>query len=81
MVYRDFILPELCKPCLLLYTFQFAKLIVPYPEYIQKGNIFHHLKSFLYTFIYDLLSFKERASAEDQSYELHRGSAVRCAYP
>ena len=30
MVCRDFILPEFCKPCLLLYTFQFAKLIVPY---------------------------------------------------
>ena len=30
MVCRDFILPEGCKPCLLLSTFQFAKLIVPY---------------------------------------------------
>ena len=30
MVCRDFILPEICKPCLLLSTFQFAKLIVPY---------------------------------------------------
>ena len=31
MVCCDFILPECCKPCLLLYTFQFAKIIVPYP--------------------------------------------------
>src|SRR5699024_1482476 len=30
MVCRDFILPEGCKPCLFLTTFQFAKLIVPY---------------------------------------------------
>ena len=30
MVCRDFILPEICKPCLLLSTFQFAKLILPY---------------------------------------------------
>ena len=30
MVCRDFILPECCKPCLLLYTFQFAKIIIPY---------------------------------------------------
>lgn len=30
MVCRDFILPEFCKPCLLLSSFQFAKLIVPY---------------------------------------------------
>ena len=32
MVCRDFILPEICKPCLLLSTFQFMKLIIPYPE-------------------------------------------------
>ena len=31
MVCRDFILPEGCKPCLLLFAFQFAKIIVPYP--------------------------------------------------
>ena len=31
MVCRDFILPEDCKLCLFLFTFQFAKLIVPYP--------------------------------------------------
>ena len=30
MVCRNFILPEICKPCLFLSTFQFAKLIVPY---------------------------------------------------
>ena len=30
MVCRDFILPEICKPCLFLSVFQFAKLIVPY---------------------------------------------------
>lgn len=30
MVCRDFILPEGCKPCLLLSSFQFAKIIVPY---------------------------------------------------
>ena len=30
MVCRNFILPEFCKPCLLLSSFQFAKLIVPY---------------------------------------------------
>ena len=32
MVCRNFILPEFCKPCLLLSSFQFAKLIVPYQE-------------------------------------------------
>ena len=32
MVCRDFILPEFCKPCLFLYLFQFAQLIVPYPK-------------------------------------------------
>ena len=26
----NFILPEICKPCLLLFGFQFAQLIVPY---------------------------------------------------
>ena len=31
MVCRDFILPEFCKPCLFLSSFQFAKIIVPYP--------------------------------------------------
>ena len=31
MVCRDFILPELCKPCLFLSFFQFAQFIVPYP--------------------------------------------------
>ena len=30
MVCRNFILPEFCKPCLFLSSFQFAKLIVPY---------------------------------------------------
>ena len=30
MVCRDFILPETCKPCLVLSFFQFAKIIVPY---------------------------------------------------
>ena len=32
MVCRNFILPEFCKPCLFLSSFQFAKLIVPYPS-------------------------------------------------
>lgn len=31
MVYRNFILPEFCKPCLFLSYFQFAQLIVLYP--------------------------------------------------
>ena len=31
MVCGNFILPEFCKPCLFLYLFQFAQLIVPYP--------------------------------------------------
>ena len=30
MVCRDFILSEICKPCLFLSSFQFAKLILPY---------------------------------------------------
>ena len=30
MVCRNFILPEICKPCLFLSTFQFAKFILPY---------------------------------------------------
>ena len=30
MVCRDLILPEFCKPCLFLFSFQFAKLILPY---------------------------------------------------
>ena len=29
-LYRNFILPEICKPCLFLSLFQFAKLILPY---------------------------------------------------
>ena len=29
-MYRNFILPEICKPCLFLSFFQFAKLILPY---------------------------------------------------
>ena len=37
MVCRDFILPEFCKPCLFLSTFQFAKLIVPY----QKKKLYY----------------------------------------
>ena len=28
---RNFILPEICKPCLFLSIFQFAQLILPYP--------------------------------------------------
>ena len=35
MVCRNFILPETCKPCLFLSTFQFAKLILPYHSKIQ----------------------------------------------
>ena len=36
MVCRDFILPEFCKPCLFLSSFQFAKIIIPYrPEIID----------------------------------------------
>ena len=31
MVCGNFILPEFCKPCLFLYLFQFAQLILPYP--------------------------------------------------
>ena len=34
MVCRNFILPEICKPCLFLFTFQFAKLILPYPPVV-----------------------------------------------
>ena len=30
MVCRDFILPEFCKPCLFLFSIQFAQLIVLY---------------------------------------------------
>jgi len=36
MVCRDFILPEFCKPCLFLSSFQFAKIIVPYPAAEKK---------------------------------------------
>ena len=35
MVCPDFILPEICKPCLFLCLFQFAQLIVPYPAELQ----------------------------------------------
>ena len=38
MVCRDFILPEFCKPCLLLSTFQFAKLIGPDDKVPQNSN-------------------------------------------
>ncbi len=56
MVCRDFILPELCKPCLFLSSFQFAKIIVPYqsihPGYSAValgsaylwGSFFNHLE-------------------------------------
>ena len=30
MLYRNFILPEFCKPCLFLSSIQFAQFIVPY---------------------------------------------------
>ena len=39
MVCRDFILPEFCKPCLFLSTFQFAKLILPYRIRRYRGGI------------------------------------------
>ena len=38
MVCGNFILPELCKPCLFLCRFQFAQLIVPYPRYSKSGG-------------------------------------------
>ena len=38
MVCRDFILPEICKPCLFLSSFQFAKLILPYPNKIRTNK-------------------------------------------
>ena len=38
MVCRDFILPEDCKLCLFLFTFQFAKLIVPYRGTMRNGS-------------------------------------------
>ena len=37
MVCRNFILPEFCKPCLFLYSIQFAQLIVPYPKKLEDG--------------------------------------------
>ena len=40
MVCRDFILPEGCKPCLLLSSFQFAKLILPYLYELQECQDF-----------------------------------------
>ena len=42
MVCRDFILSEICKPCLFLSSFQFAKLILPYP---MAENFFSILKT------------------------------------
>ena len=39
MVCRNFILPEICKPCLFLSTFQFAKFILPYPA-LRKSKSF-----------------------------------------
>ena len=36
MVCRDFILPEICKPCLFLSSIQFAQLIVPYLERLNR---------------------------------------------
>ena len=35
----DFILPEFCKPCLFLASFQFAKIIVPYRKFPDKQDI------------------------------------------
>ena len=32
MVCRDFILSEICKPCLSLPFFEFAQFILPYPH-------------------------------------------------
>ena len=40
MVCRDFILPEGCKPCLLLFAFQFAKIIVPYPARLGLSPVY-----------------------------------------
>ena len=42
MVCRDFILSEICKLCLFLSSFQFAKLILPYP---MAENFFSILKT------------------------------------
>ena len=33
MLYRNFILPEFCKPCLFLSSIQFAQFIVPYQPF------------------------------------------------
>ena len=45
MVCRDFILPEICKPCLFFSSFQFAKLIVPHPlKYTITDKIRFNLK-------------------------------------
>ena len=45
MVCRDFILPEGCKPCLFLTTFQFAKLIVPYHVWVEYSATFRQFLS------------------------------------
>ena len=47
MVCRDFILPECCKPCPFLSSFQFAKIIVPYLKNRSKlciacSDVEHH---------------------------------------
>ena len=51
IVCRDFILPEICKPCLFLSFFQFAQFIVPY---LHSGFI---CKFLLLDFLQFCLSF------------------------
>ena len=55
MVCRDFILPEDCKLCLFLFTFQFAKLIVPY-HFFSLWNT-HSAVPFQFTFCQKVFCF------------------------
>ena len=66
MVCRNFILPETCKPCLFLSTFQFAKLILPYRGVDAKtlsGILGHTNASFtLDTYTHVTLDMQKAAS-------------------
>lgn len=42
MVCRDFMLPEICKPCLFLCLFQFAQLIGPVDKIVPGASMWYN---------------------------------------
>ena len=57
MVCRDFILPEICKPCLFLSSIQFAQLIVPYQAEVEQL-----VGEYVYFYNYERINLKDGLS-------------------